>query len=125
MISTQAQTIDEYIASFPDDIQQLLQAMRQTIRQAAPQAQEAIKYAMPCYVLNGNLVYFAAFKNHIGFYATPTAHKAFAAELLAYKTGKGSVQFPLSKPLPLDLISRMVTFRVNHNADHVKSYKKA
>jgi uncharacterized protein YdhG (YjbR/CyaY superfamily) len=108
-------TIDEYIASFPEDVQALLHQVRDTIRKAAPQAQEAIKYAMPAYVLNGNLVYFAAFKNHIGFYAVPSGIDAFQQELAAYKGGKGSVQFPLDEPLPLELIAKIVEFRVNEN----------
>ena len=112
MIPTKATTIDEYIAGFPEDVQRLLEQVRQTIKQAAPQTEETIKYAMPTFMLNGhNLVFFAAFKNHIGFYATPTGHEAFTAELSRYKQGKGSVQFPLSEPMPLDLIRRIVEFR--------------
>lgn len=106
------ETVDAYIASFPEEVQKTLQQIRETIRQAAPEAREEISYAMPAYKLNGPLVYFAAFKNHIGFYATPTGHEEFAKELSEYKQGKGSVQFPLSQPLPLDLISRIVKFRV-------------
>ena len=94
--------------------------MRATIREAGPNAQEAIKYAMPAFTLYGNLVYFAAFKNHIGFYATPTGHEAFKDELSVYKQGKGPVQFPLDKPLPLDLIRWIVAFRVEENAGKVK-----
>ena len=94
--------------------------MRATIREAAPNAQEAIKYAMPAFTLYGNLVYFAAFKNHIGFYATPTGHEAFKDELSVYKQGKGPVQFPLNKLLPLDLIHRIVMFRVEEHAGKVK-----
>ena len=106
--------IDEYIAGFPHEIQVLLEQVRATIRAAAPEAKEVISYGMPAYKLNGKpLVYFGGFRNHIGLYATPTGHAAFAGELSKYKQGKGSVQFPLSEPMPLDLITRMVQFRVN------------
>jgi len=106
------QTIDDYIADFPPNVQQLLQQMRATIKQIAPTAQEAIKYAIPTFILKGNIAHFAAFKNHIGFYPTPMGMAEFEDELSHYKTGKGSVQFPLDKPLPLDLIKRMVQFRM-------------
>ena len=109
------QDIDESIAGFPDDIQEILQEIRMTIRQAAPEAKEAIKYRMPTFVLNGNLVHFAAFKNHIGFYPTPTGIGAFQDELSLYKGGKGSVQFPLDQPIPYDLIRRIVEFRVRES----------
>lgn len=89
--------------------------MRATIRKAAPKAEEAIKYAMPTFVLHGNLVHFAAFKNHIGFYPAPTGMEAFKKDLALYKTGRGSVQFPLDKPLPLALITRIVKLRVSEN----------
>lgn len=124
MEQVQASTIDEYIASFPKNIQQLLKQMRSTIKEAAPGAQEAIKYAMPCFVLNGNLVYFAGYKNHIGFYSAPTGSDVFKKELSAYKTGKGSVQFPLDKPLPLDLITKMVKFKVKQNASKAATKTK-
>jgi len=117
MTATTSSNIDDYIARFPPDVQLLLKQVRATIKEAAPEAQEAIKYAMPAFVLQGDLVYFAAFKTHIGFYATPTAHESFQAELSAYKTGKGSVQFPLDQPMPLDLIARMVAFRVQQNLE--------
>jgi uncharacterized protein YdhG (YjbR/CyaY superfamily) len=115
MNTTQPRTVDEYIAGFPEDIQQLLQQVRQTIREAAPGAAETIKYAMPTFTLQGNLVHFAAFKNHIGFYPTPTGIAAFEAELSKYKGAKGSVQFPLGQPLPLDLIRKIVRFRVEES----------
>ena len=106
-------TVDGYINSFPDDVQILLRQIRATIIENAPDAIEDISYRMPAYKINGKpLVYFAGFKNHIGFYATPTGHSEFAEELSKYKQGKGSVQFPLKKPLPLDLIGRIVRFRV-------------
>lgn len=115
MNTTLPTTIHEYIAGFPVDIQESLQQIRATVRSAAPAAQEAIKYAMPTFVYKGNLVYFAAFKNHIGFYALPTGNQEFAADLAGYKTGKGSIQFPLHQPMPLDLIKRIVRYRVAEN----------
>jgi len=108
-------TVDDYIASFPPAMRKLLSAMRKTIKAAAPKAEELISYQMPAYKYKGVLVYFAAFEKHIGFYATPTGHAAFKKELSAYKTGKGSVQFPFTEPLPLDLVKRIVQFRVKEN----------
>lgn len=115
-----AANIDAYIATFPEDVQEMLQQVRNTIRKAAPDAEEAIKYAMPAYVLNGNLVFFAGYKHHIGFYATPTGHEAFAKDLLKYKQGKGSVQFPIDEPMPLKLIEKIVQFRVKENLAKAK-----
>jgi uncharacterized protein YdhG (YjbR/CyaY superfamily) len=112
---TAPKTIDEYIASFPKDVQEILERIRRTIREAAPDAQEKISYQMPAFTLKGNLVYFAAFKNHIGFYPIPSGIEQFKEELSAYEQGKGSVQFPLDKPIPYDLISRIVKFRVKEN----------
>ena len=109
------QTIDAYIAGFPEDVQAILQQVRRTIHEAAPEATEAISYGMPTFKLHGNLVHFAAFKNHIGFYPVPSGMEAFKDELAAYKQGKGSVQFPLDKPMPLDLIRRIVDFRVQES----------
>ena len=109
------QNIDEYIADFPPDIQKILQKIRLTIRRAAPKAEETIKYRMPTFTLNGNLVHFAAFKKHIGFYPTPTGTKEFQKELSIYKRAKGSVQFPLDQPIPFGLISQIVKFRVKEN----------
>lgn len=124
-MNTQITTADEYIASFPKEVQQLMEQVRATIKQAAPEAQESISYGMPAYKTNGkSLVYFAAFKNHIGFYATPTGHSEFAEELSKYKQGKGSVQFPLNKPIPLELISRIVKFRVEENMKKALISKK-
>lgn len=106
-------TIDEYISSQPPEVQPLLQRVRQTIQDAAPGAAECISYAMPSFRYNGRiLVYFAAHKNHIGFYATPTANVAFKKDLAGYKTSKGAVQFPFEKPVPYDLIRRMVQFKL-------------
>jgi uncharacterized protein YdhG (YjbR/CyaY superfamily) len=105
-------TIDEYIAGFPIDVQEILETIRNTIKKAVPDAEEAIKYQIPTFVLNGNLVHFAAFKNHIGFYPTPSGIEAFSQELSRYKSARGSVQFPINEPMPLTLIDRMVRFRV-------------
>jgi uncharacterized protein YdhG (YjbR/CyaY superfamily) len=108
-------TIDEYIATFPPETQERLQQMRRTIHEAAPQAAEAISYQMPTFKLNGNLVHFAAFKHHIGFYPIPSGIEAFKEELSPYKTSKGAVQFPLNKPLPLGLVKKIVKYRVKQN----------
>ena len=110
------QTIDEYIKTFPKDTQKILESVRQAIKNAAPEAEETINYQIPTFKLNGNLVHFAAFKNHIGFYPTPSGQKAFQKELAVYKSGKGSVQFPLDKPIPLSLIKKIVQYRVKENS---------
>ncbi|HVF81981.1 MAG TPA: DUF1801 domain-containing protein [Flavisolibacter sp.] len=108
-----AATIDEYIAGFPKDVQKLLEQVRVTVKKAAPDAEEKISYAIPTFALNGkNLVHFAAFKNHIGFYPAPTGTDAFQKELSIYKAGKGSVQFPLNQAIPLALIAKIVAFRM-------------
>lgn len=125
MLKTQAENIDEYIASFPKDVQKILKEIRATIKKAAPEAEEAIKYAIPTFVLNGNLVHFAAFKNHIGFYPTPNGIEAFKKELAPYASAKGSAQFPLDKPLPLGLITKIVKYRVKENLSKVKAKKVA
>jgi len=112
----QFKTIDEYIKTFPEDVQPILQKMRQTIRKAAPQAEEAISYQMPTFKLNGrNLVHFAGYKNHVGFYPVPSGIDAFEKELSPYKQGKGSVQFPLDGPVPYDLVRKIVIFRMKEN----------
>ncbi|MEC8832928.1 MAG: DUF1801 domain-containing protein [Bacteroidota bacterium] len=109
--------IDLYILKFPETVQQHLQKIRAIIMKAAPNAVEQMAYGMPGYKSNGKpLVYFAGYKNHIGFYATPSGHEAFQKELSKYKQGKGSVQFPLDHPIPLDLIEEIVKFRVKENA---------
>ena len=118
------ETIDEYIADFPPDVQAILKKLRATIRKAAPNAEEAMKYRLPTFVLNGNLVHFGAFKKHIGFYATPTGNEKFRKELSAYEGAKGSVQFPLDKPIPYDLVSRMVKFRVKENLEKAAAKRK-
>jgi uncharacterized protein YdhG (YjbR/CyaY superfamily) len=114
-VKTTFKDIEEYISIQTPEVQIVLEQMRQTIKKAAPRAEEVISYNMPAFKYHGMLVYFAAYKNHIGFYATPTGHFEFKEELSVYKQGKGSVQFPLNNPLPLDLISRIVTFRVKEN----------
>jgi uncharacterized protein YdhG (YjbR/CyaY superfamily) len=108
-------TIDEYIAGFPPEVQERLKAIRQVIHEAAPQATEKISYQMPTFYLNGNLVHFAAFKNHIGFYPAPTGLEAFKEDIAKYKHSKGAVQFPLDRPVPYDLIRRMTEYRVAEN----------
>jgi uncharacterized protein YdhG (YjbR/CyaY superfamily) len=112
---TRFRTIDEYIAAFPADVQALLQAVRATIRAAAPDAEERISYGMPAFAQEGNLVYFAALKHHIGFYPTPSGIAAFQQELSAYESSKSAVKFPKDQPLPLDLITKIVQFRVTEN----------
>jgi len=113
---SQFSTIDEYINSFPPNMQEVLQMLRQMIKEEAPEAKETIKYGMPTFTLHGNLVYFAAWKKHIGFYPITSEMEAAIAELADYKTsGKGTIQFPLSQPLPLPLIRQIVGFRVREN----------
>jgi len=108
--------IDHYISNFPAEVQEILTQIRTIIKKVAPEAIENIAYGMPSYKTNGKpLVYFAGFKNHIGFYATPTGHEQFSSELSNYKQGKGSVQFPLNKSIPFDLIKRIVEFRLKEN----------
>ena len=110
-------SVDDYIQSMPPEVRPILNEIRGLIKKQAPQAAEGISYGMPAYKQNGKpLVYFAAFKNHIGFYATPNGHSEFAKELARYKQGKGSVQFPLKEPVPYDLIRRIVEFRL-HNSE--------
>ena len=109
------QTVDDYIGTFPAAVRQLLEELRRTIREAAPGAEEAIVYQIPTFRLNGNLIHFGAYKSHIGFYPAPSAMKAFACELAEYECAKGSVRFPIDRPLPLVLISEIVRFRVREN----------
>ena len=112
----QIQTIDQYIAAFPKEIQMILEELRKTIQKSAPGAQEAISYGIPTFKLNGNLVHFGAFKNHIGFYpGGASAVQAFKEELTQYKQGKGSIQFPLDQPIPLQLVEKIVKLRVREN----------
>ena len=106
--------VENYIATFPTEVQQILRQIRKVILQTAPNAVEKVAYGMPGYKLNGKpLVYFAGYAKHVGLYATPVAHEAFANELKGYKQGKGSVQFPLNKPMPFDLIKRIIEFKLN------------
>ena len=116
-----ANNIDKYIAGFPKDVQDILQKIRGIIRKAAPDAEEAIKYQIPTFVLNGNLVHFAAFQKHIGFYPTPSGIDQFKDELSVYKSAKGSVQFPLDAPVPFDLITKIVKFRVKETREKATS----
>ena len=108
-------TIDEYIALFPKDVRNILEALRKAIRDVAPQAEEAIRYQIPTYKLNGNLVHFAAFKDHISFFPTSSGIEAFKVKLKSYKTSKGTIRFPLDEPIPFDLIEEIVRFRVKEN----------
>lgn len=108
-------TIDEYIAGFPPEIQEILKKIRETIRGAAPGAEETISYQMPTFKLKGNLVHFAAYKKHIGLYPTPSGIEEFKDELSVYTSGKGSARFSLDEPIPFDLISKIVKFRVKEN----------
>jgi uncharacterized protein YdhG (YjbR/CyaY superfamily) len=117
--------VDEYIASFPGDIREILTRIRNIIRKYAPDAEESISYKMPAYKTFGKtLIYFAGFNNHIGLYATPSGHLAFKNELAKYKQGKGSVQFPTDKPIPYDLIRMIVEFRVEENKVNFQSGPK-
>ncbi len=109
------ETIDEYIASFPKKVQVILEEFRKAIKEAAPEAEETISYRMPAFKQNGILVWFAAFKNHIGFFPKISAIDAFREKLSAYQTSKGTIQFPINEPLPLELIKEIVRFRVKEN----------
>lgn len=123
-MNTIYKNVEEYINNYPKEIQELLKEIRAAIKLSAPGAEESISYGMPAYKLHGRpLVYFAAFKNHIGFYATPSGHIAFAKELSKYKQRKGSVQLPLDKHLPLQLITKIVKFRVKENLQKTKIKK--
>ncbi len=113
--------IDQYIASFPEEVQNLLKQVRATVTRSAPHAEEAIKYGLPTFVLNENLVHFGAFKKHIGFYPTPSGIAAFTNELSQYTCSKGAVQFPLDEPLPLKLIAKIARFRVREAAERARS----
>lgn len=115
MKTTQSHNINAYIAQFPEEVQEILEQIRVTVKNAAPEAKETINYAIPTFTLKGNLVHFAAFKNHIGFYPGPTGVEAFEKELSGYKRAKGSVQFPLDQPMPLGLLTKIVQFRVKEN----------
>lgn len=113
----QFESMDDYVASFPKNVRDILEKLRRAIRETAPKAEEAISYGIPTFKLNGNLVHFAAFKNHIGFYPTPSAIVAFKKELSPFKQAKGSVQFPIDQPIPLDLVKKIVRHRVRENLE--------
>jgi uncharacterized protein YdhG (YjbR/CyaY superfamily) len=120
-MKSKSENVDEYIKAFPKNVQKILEQLRATIKEKAPEAVESMSYGMPGYKTHGRpLVYFAGYEKHIGFYATPTGHAEFAAELSKFKQGKGSVQFPLHKPIPFDLIARIVEFRVEENSAKYK-----
>ena len=117
------ETIDDYISTFPPSVRNILEELRRAIRDAAPTAQEAISYGMPTFKLNGNLVHFAAFKHHIGFYPSgPSAIEAFKDQLSEYEQSKGTIRFPLDRPIPLELVKQIVRFRVEQNV--LKKRKK-
>ena len=116
-MDTRIETIDDYIATFASNVQEHLTQIRDTIKKVAPQAGEKISYGMPTFTLNGNLIHFAAYKNHIGLYPAPVALEPFAADLSGYKTSKGAVQFPINKPMPLQLIEKITKFRVEKNLE--------
>ncbi len=118
------ETIDDYIAGFPEHIQAILQEIRLTIASAAPEASERISYAMPTFALEGNLVHFAAFKNHIGFYPTSSGTAKFQTEISRFKNSKGAIQFPISQPVPFDLIAQIVKFRLEENLAKAASKAK-
>jgi uncharacterized protein YdhG (YjbR/CyaY superfamily) len=120
MKPTGFKTIDQYIANFLPNIQAILQQIRQAIHETAPDAEETISYQMPAFKQNGVLVYFAAFKDHIGFFPTGSGVEAFKDKLSSYKTSKGTIQFPLDKPIPLDLVKEIVRFRVSENLKRKK-----
>ncbi len=123
---TSPTSIDEYIAGFPNDVQAILKEIRSTIRAAAPKATEKISYQIPTFALDENLVHFAAYKKHIGFYPTSSGIEKFQKELAGYKSSRGAVQFPIDRPIPLDLIARMVRFRVKESLKkaRIKDKKK-
>lgn len=119
-----SESIDGYISNFPPEVQEILKTLRKVIKESAPDAEEKISWKMPTFFLHGNLVHFAAFKNHIGFYPAPSAIDVFKNELSEYKGAKGSVQFPIEKPLPYELISEIVRFRVAENIKQAEDKKK-
>ena len=124
MSRTTAKNIDEYITAFPKEVQKLLEEVRSTIKEAAPAAEEKISYGIPAFTLQGYmLIYFAGFKKHMSLYPAPRGNEAFKKELANYKGGKGTVQFPLDKPIPFGLITRIVKFKVKENAEKTKAKK--
>jgi uncharacterized protein YdhG (YjbR/CyaY superfamily) len=121
---TKPKSIDEYIGGFPADVQEILQKIRMTIRETAPEAEEAMKYGIPTFTLKGNLVHFGAFKHHIGFYPTPSGIERFREELSAYAGDKGTIRFPLDEPIPYELIRQIVTFRVQETLERAATRRK-
>jgi len=121
---TNFKNIDDYISTFSKDVQDVLQEIRETIHKAAPEAEEAISYQLPTFKLNGNLVHFAAWKNHVGFYPSPSGTKEFQKEISKYAFAKGSIQFPLDEPMPLSLITKIVKYRVKESTEKMKAKKK-
>ena len=125
MATTKPHDIDEYIAGFPKDTQKVLEQIRATVKKAAPDAEETISYAIPAFTLKGRyLLYFAGYKNHTSLYPAPTGNEAFKKELSVYKRGKGTVQFPLDKPVPLSLVTKIVKLRVKENLEKAEKKKK-
>lgn len=125
MLSKKHKTVEEYLSTVPEDVKEALQQLRTIIRQTAPKAKEEISYNMPAYRQHGVLVYFAACKNHIGFYPTSSPIRVFKKELAAYQTSKGAIQFPLDKKLPVQLIKQIVKFRIQEDAERAKTKKKS
>ena len=123
-ISTKFKTVDEYVSAFAAPARRILQEVRQTIKKAAPQAEEVISYNMPAFKLYGVLVYYAAYQKHVGFYPTPSAIKAFQKELAQYESSKGAVQFPIDQPMPVELITKIVQFRVSEKVAKEKAGKQ-
>jgi uncharacterized protein YdhG (YjbR/CyaY superfamily) len=124
MQSNTFKDIDQYIAAFPRDVQQILKKIRATIKKAAPDAEEAISYQMPTFKLKGNLIHFAAFKSHIGIYPMPSATEKFKKQLSRYQGGKGSIRLPLDEPIPYELIDKITKFRVKQNLEKAKTKNK-
>ena len=124
MKAKKAKDIDEYIADFPVDVQLMLQKVRTAIRKAAPKAEEAIKYQMPTFVLNGNLIHFAGYQNHIGLYPGSKPIEQFKDDLVKYRTSKGTVQFPLDKPIPVGLVGKITKFCVKRNLERAAAKAK-
>lgn len=119
-----SKNMDEYIADFPKDVQTILKKIRATVKKAAPEAEETINYGIPTFTLKGNLVHFAGYKSHIGFYPTPSGIEKFKMELSVYEGAKGSVKFPLDRPIPYELIAKIVKFRVKENLERAKPKEK-
>jgi len=124
MMTPGADDVDAYIADFPDDVRKMLTSIRDAIRKAAPKAEETIKYNMPTFVLDGNLIHFAAYEKHIGLYPVPTGVAGWEKDLAPYKTGKGSMQLPLNKPIPVALISKIVKYNARRNTEKAKMKKR-